>query len=192
MSLKNLSVGERLGVGFGLIGLLFAMVVWQYHYTLFGVIKRFDTLQATQAAQKTHFLNVHRYMLEARRSEKDFLSRKKLHYTERVEKYVKLLDTETKMIQEIEKRTGGRAVGDQIHKLIQIYHSDFKKIVSAWKINGLDHNSGLQGQNSLPHRFCDDTCLKIIRYSVPGNTVSVSLSSLHRYLIAASELQLAI
>jgi methyl-accepting chemotaxis protein len=146
MSLKNLSVGERLGVGFGLIGLLFAMVVWQYHYTLFGVIKRFDTLQATQAAQKTHFLNVHRYMLEARRSEKDFLSRKKLHYTERVEKYVKLLDTETKMIQEIEKRTGGRAVGDQIHKLIQIYHSDFKKIVSAWKINGLDHNSGLQGR----------------------------------------------
>jgi methyl-accepting chemotaxis protein len=146
MFLKNLSVGERLGVGFGLIGLLFAMVVWQYHYTLFGVIKRFDTLQETQAAQKTHFLNVHRYMLEARRSEKDFLSRKKLLYTDRVEKYVKLLDAETKKIQAIEKRTGGRPLGDQIHKLIQIYHSDFKKIVAAWKINGLDHNSGLQGR----------------------------------------------
>ncbi|MBF0356983.1 MAG: methyl-accepting chemotaxis protein [Magnetococcales bacterium] len=144
--MKNLSVGERLGVGFGLIGLLFALVVWQYHYTLFGVIKQFDTLQANQAAQKTHFLNVHRYMLEARRSEKDFLSRKKLLYPDRVEKYVKLLDAETKKIQAIEKRTGGRPLGDQIHKLIQIYHSDFKKIVAAWKINGLDHNSGLQGR----------------------------------------------
>ncbi|MBF0446320.1 MAG: hypothetical protein HQL68_12100 [Magnetococcales bacterium] len=73
MAFKNMSIGERLGVGFGLIGVLFVMVVWQYHHTLFGVINRFDTLQETQGAKKNHFLNVHRYMLEARRSEKDFL-----------------------------------------------------------------------------------------------------------------------
>jgi methyl-accepting chemotaxis protein len=143
---KNISVGGRLGLGFGLVGLLFAMVVWQYHHTLFGVINHFDILQETQAAKKTHFLNVHRYMLEARRSEKDFLSRKTLQYPGRVAEYVQLIDVESEKIKIIEEKTGSSPIGGKIHELIQVYHSAFKKIVAAWKINGLDHNSGLQGR----------------------------------------------
>jgi methyl-accepting chemotaxis protein len=153
MALKNMSIAERLGVGFGLVGLLFALVVWQYHHTLFGVITRFDSLQATQGAKKTHFLNVHRYMLEARRSEKDFLVRKKMHYPERVEKYVQLLISETEKIQSIEVKTSSHPLGGEINALIHIYIKDFKKIVKAWQINGLDHNSGLQGKfrNTIHH-----------------------------------------
>ncbi|MBF0380875.1 MAG: methyl-accepting chemotaxis protein [Magnetococcales bacterium] len=146
MTLKNMSVGERLGVGFGLIGFLFALVVWQYHQTLFGVVDRFETLQATQVAKKIHFLNVHRYMLEARRSEKDFLVRKKMHYPERVAKYVQLLILETEKIRAIEAKTASHPLGSEINNLIHIYHQDFKNIVKAWQINGLDHNSGLQGK----------------------------------------------
>ncbi len=144
--LKNLSVGERLGLGFGIIGILFAVVVLQYHQALFGVMERFDSLQDNQAAKKNHFLNVHRYMLEARRSEKDFLVRKKLQYPKRVEKYVQLIKEEALRIQELEKKSGDDSTGNQIHQLIQTYHDAFEKIVAAWKINGLDHNSGLQGR----------------------------------------------
>jgi hypothetical protein len=146
MVLKNLSVGERLGLGFGLIGLLFAIIVWQYHHTLFSVINQFDTLQATQAAKQRHYLNVHRFMLEARRSEKDFLARKEPHYPRRVTEYVDRIEEEIKKIKQIESLASGRPMGEEIHELIQRYHAAFKKIVEAWKINGLDHNSGLQGR----------------------------------------------
>ncbi|MBF0453747.1 MAG: methyl-accepting chemotaxis protein [Magnetococcales bacterium] len=146
MVLKNLSVSGRLALGFGLTGLLFTLVVWQYHQTLFKVMNRFDTLQTTQAAKKDHYLNIHRYMLEARRSEKDFLSRKNLLYPEQVAELVQLIDVETKNIQSIEEKTGGRPIGEEIGTLIHAYHNTFKQIVAAWKVNGLDHNTGLQGR----------------------------------------------
>ncbi|MBF0194335.1 MAG: methyl-accepting chemotaxis protein [Magnetococcales bacterium] len=164
MTLKNMSIGERLGIGFGLIGILFALVAWQYHQTLFGVINRFDTLQETHGAKKTHFLNVHRYMLEARRSEKDFLVRKKMHYPERVAKYVQLLISETEKIKDIEYNNSSHPLGGDINALIHIYHQDFKKIVKAWQINGLDHNSGLQGKFRDTIHFVE----KLVKKHIPS------------------------
>ncbi|MBF0446965.1 MAG: methyl-accepting chemotaxis protein [Magnetococcales bacterium] len=146
MALKNLSVGERLGLGFGLIGALFAMVVWQYNHSLFELIDRFDHLQETQAAKKSHFLHISRYMLEARHNEKNFLSRKKIEDADRVALFVQLILEETEPLKRIERMTGSPPIADKINTHIKLYQSAFLKMVDAWKINGLSHNLGLQGR----------------------------------------------
>jgi len=142
---ENLRIGNKIGLGFGLTSLLFIIVIVQYHTTLFNALSDYEHLYSAYEAQKSHSLNIHRYMLEARRSEKDFLARKEAEYVERVKKYVALVLEETAALRKIEEQTGGQPVGQQIGERMETYHAAFKDIVQAWEIAGLDHNSGLQG-----------------------------------------------
>jgi hypothetical protein len=143
---ERLSIGRKIAVGFGLTGLLFVIVAWQYHGTLFRALGDYDHLQSMHGAKKTHALNIHRYMLEARRSEKDFLSRRETAYVERVAEFVRLVLAEATELKAIEEKIGGRRVAVEIVELMETYHAAFRDIVVAWKIEGLDHESGVQGR----------------------------------------------
>ncbi|MCP4044306.1 MAG: methyl-accepting chemotaxis protein [Gammaproteobacteria bacterium] len=142
----DLSVGKKIGLGFGLTMVFFVVVVLQYHGVLFQTLRDTDRLQSVHGAKKTHSLNIHRYMLEARRSEKDFLARKKLRYVDRVKEYVGRILAETEQLRLIEERAGGQRVAENIRERIEIYHAAFQAIVQAWRDKGLDHESGLQGR----------------------------------------------
>ena len=139
-------MGRKIAVGFGLIGVLFVVVVWQYHGTLFRALGDYDHLQSVHGAKKTHALNIHRYMLEARRSEKDFLSRRETVYAERVDAFVLRVLTKADELKAIEDKAGGQRVAVEIVELMETYHAAFRDIVAAWEIKGLDHDSGLQGR----------------------------------------------
>ncbi len=143
---ENLSIQKKIGLGFGITSLLFAIVVWQYHMTLFRTLTNYEQLQSVYVTQKFHSLNIHRYMLEARRSEKDFLTRKDPEYENRVKKYVDLVLEEAAALQAIESRIDGPAAAELIRESMKTYHAAFQDIVEAWKIKGLDHQSGLQGR----------------------------------------------
>ncbi|MBF0368169.1 MAG: methyl-accepting chemotaxis protein [Magnetococcales bacterium] len=143
---RNLSVGQRMGMGFGLTGLMFLVVVWQYHTTLYEALNRYDHLMEVHETKKSLSLNIHRYMLEARRSEKDFLSRKDHQYIERVARQVDLALQDARQLQGIEERAGGQRVAERIRERLGVYHNAFKQIVEAWEIKGLDHNQGLRGR----------------------------------------------
>jgi methyl-accepting chemotaxis protein len=143
---ENLSIGSKIAMGFGLVVFLFALVVWQYHETLFSALDRNDHLQSVHGAKKYHSLNIHRYMLESRRSEKDFLARKQLEYVDRVNKYVDLVLAEAAEIERIAEAEEGKIFALRVQELMRTYHGAFQEIVRAWQKNGLDPDSGLQGQ----------------------------------------------
>ncbi len=143
---ENLSIGKKITLGFVLTGMLFFLVICQYHMILFQALNDSEKLQTVHGAIKNHSLNIHRYMLESRRSEKDFLVRKKHEYVERVDQYVNLVLTEAAELEKVENTAKGEKYALRIQELIRTYHDAFKEIVQAWQRKGLNHDSGLQGQ----------------------------------------------
>jgi len=139
----KLRIGEKIGLGFGLVGLLFLGVIWQYHQTLQDVLSDYHGLQEVFGAKKSYALAIEDAMLEARRAEKNFLLSKEERFvaevTTQVDRVLEL-DAELKQID-----AQGAATGRKIDELIQAYHQRFLAIAEAWRIKGLDHNSGLQG-----------------------------------------------
>ncbi len=147
--MKNLSIGTKLGFGFGITGLLFLGVVWQYHGALFQTLDSYEFLRREYGEKKDHFLNISRYMLEARRGEKDFLARKDLQYVERVDQSIKAAREEADRLGALQEPVGGESgaqMAARLRGLLEVYHASFQEVVEAWKIQGLNPESGLQGR----------------------------------------------
>ena len=70
---SKLRIGERLGLGFGLVGVLFIGVVWHYHHTLRSVLDDYRQLHAVFEVRKSLALEIEIEMAAAREAEKDFL-----------------------------------------------------------------------------------------------------------------------
>ena len=139
----KLRIGEKIGIGFGLVGLLFLGVIWQYHQTLQRALADYQQLQEVFGAKKSYALAIEDSMLEARRAEKNFLLSKDERFVAEVAEHVARvleLDAELKKID-----TQGALTGQRIDELIETYHRRFLAIAEAWRSKGLDHDSGLQG-----------------------------------------------
>ncbi|MBF0214222.1 MAG: methyl-accepting chemotaxis protein, partial [Magnetococcales bacterium] len=146
---KNLPIGRKLGIAFGITGLIFLSVVWQFYGALFDSLSSYEFLKSEYGDRKDHFLNIHRYLLEARRGEKDFLARKDVKYVDLVAKQVAVAKKEADHLSHLKESVGGMSgpqMADQIRGLVDSYHEAFQAIVDAWKIQGLDHETGLQGR----------------------------------------------
>ena len=140
---SRLRIGEKIGLGFGLVGVLFLAVIWQYHSTLQRSLGGYQRLLDVYEAKKSHALAIEGAMLEARRAEKDFrLSRDETYATSVAER-----------IAQVRKRAAALALIDDeagevaksISEAIETYEQRFQAIAEAWRIKGLDHDSGLQG-----------------------------------------------
>jgi hypothetical protein len=66
-------IGEKIGLGFAVVGLLFAGVVWHYHQTLQSVLGDYQQLQSVFEVRKSLALEIEIEMAAARDAEKDFL-----------------------------------------------------------------------------------------------------------------------
>ncbi len=141
---NNLRIGEKIGLGFGLVGLLFLGVIWQYQMTLKQSLSDYQRLLDVFEAKKSLTLNIERFMLEARRAEKDFLIHRKQAATDNVTQYVGRIREEAVKLKNIDAEA--LAVGEQISKFMKTYHTRFRALVTAWRKKGLDHNAGLQGR----------------------------------------------
>lgn len=140
---SKLRIGEKIGFGFGLVGLLFLGVIWQYHNTLHRSLTDYRQLQDIFAAKKGYVLAIESSMLGALRAEKEFLMHRDETFVQEVARHVDRVLLEATALGKIDE--GGQRAGGRIAELMETYHQRFLAIVNAWRKKGLDHNSGLQG-----------------------------------------------
>ena len=141
---NKLRIGEKIGLGFGFVCILFLGVIWQHQMTLQRTLSDYQGLLDVFEAKKSFALNIGRFTLAARSAEKNFLIHRKPSYAASVEQYVGKVQAEASKLEKIDFE--GLEVGRRISDLIKKYHSRFEAIVAAWQKKGLDHNSGLQGR----------------------------------------------
>ena len=69
----KLRIGEKLGLGFGLVGVIFVAVIWQYHRTLDDALREYRVLQEVHTQKKTLAQSIAADLLAAGKAEKAFL-----------------------------------------------------------------------------------------------------------------------
>ncbi len=143
MLASKLRIGEKIGFGFGLVGLLFLGVIWQYHNTLNQSLADYQQLQNVYGAKKDRALFIESNMLQGQLSERDFLIHRDEKFSQEVDHSIRRVLLETEQFGSIDAEA--KTVASRIEKLTTVYHQRFQALVTAWQDKGLDHNSGLQG-----------------------------------------------
>ena len=140
---KKLRIGEKIGLGFGLVGLLFLGVIWQYHTTLNRSLTDYQHLNEFYAAKKDHVLAIETRLLNARQAEKNFLIRRETTYSKEVIRQIQDAVNLTDQFSSIDASAGETST--QFKKQLLSYQNHFQLVEAAWIKKGLDENSGLQG-----------------------------------------------
>lgn len=136
-------IGEKIGFGFGLVGLIFLLVIWQYHNTLQQSQDNYQHLQQVVVAKKVDMLNIESSMRAAHQAEKEFLLYRNEDIVLNVERNLRQALHTTTSLEQIDPESAD--IAQQITEFLTIYQQKFQATVQAWRKKGLDHNSGLQG-----------------------------------------------
>ncbi len=148
-SFKDLRIGTKLYVGFGFVLTLLVTVVYLSHQSEQTVTEGFTFVLDTPVAAQFAADEVEMYMLQARRSEKDFLLRKDLKYVDHVDQSLAGLKEGVEVIYGLAETAGRQDAMQQLNTIKEhadVYQSRFHEVSDAWVAKGLDHKSGLQGQ----------------------------------------------
>ncbi len=140
---RNLLIGEKIGFGFGLVGLIFLIVIWQYHNTLQQSLGDYQQLQNVVVAKKVDMLSIQNSMRGALQAEKEFLLYRDEDFSSQVNQQLQQSLLTAADLSKIDPDSA--TVSQQIVKLLENYQQKFQAMVEAWRKKGLDHNSGLQG-----------------------------------------------
>jgi len=133
---NKLRIGEKIGLGFGLVGLLFLVVIWQYHFTFNQSLNDYQELEQVYVKQKDQAMAVEIALLNARQKEKLFLLSRELQNAEGVTQQIQ----NSLSIAE-QMASDSSMIKDQLNK----YLTQFELVKNAWVKKGLNENLGLQG-----------------------------------------------
>ena len=145
---ENLKMAAKLGVGFGIIGILVVVCVLLQQHALGTTVGNFSRILDSQEEIKTHALMVHVRMLEARRAEKDFLARLDSKYIEKVAAAVAEINEHAKAWRQEAEHLGdaeSSRLALAIARDVEEYHVAFGEVSREWQEKGLDEESGLRG-----------------------------------------------
>jgi len=126
---SKLRISEKIGFGFGIVGLLFVGVIWQYHNTLQRSLAGFHDLQQIYGTKKDHALAIERSMLDARRAEKDFLISRDETHVQEVSNHLENILQSTAKLGTLDK--AARQASARISDHTRTYHQRFDAIVEA-------------------------------------------------------------
>ncbi len=140
---SQLRIGEKAGLGFTLVGLLFIGVVWHYHQTLKSVLADYQQLQSVFEVRKSLALDIEIDMAEARDAEKDFLIHRQERFASEVDQHLQSMHAKVAALAAVDQPS--RQTAEQIERLMTTYQESFRAVADAWRSMGLDENSGLQG-----------------------------------------------
>lgn len=140
---SKLRIGEKIGLSFGLVGLLFLLVIWRYHATLEQALDGYRILQDVYEAKETYATEIENSLLEADAETRAFLVDRSAERLESVDQSVEKILGQAELLGSIDPE--GRLSAARITQLAQAYQQSFHKIFEAWERKGLDHDSGLQG-----------------------------------------------
>lgn len=139
---SRLRIGEKIGLGFALVGLLFVGAVWHYHRTLASALGDYHQLQGYEL-RKSLALEIEIELAAVRDAEKGFLIGRQEGLAVEVEEHLQALDRKMAALAMVDQDSQQTAAA--LQGLLTIYRERFEAVANAWRIMGLDENSGLQG-----------------------------------------------
>lgn len=140
---SKLRVGEKIGIGFALIGLLFVGVVWHFHETLRSVLADHQQLQGVYEVRKSLALEIEVEMAGARNAERNFLLRHQERFAGEVDQRLQAMRDKVAALAAVDPQSQQTATA--LQEAMAAYHESFRDVAKAWRNMGLDENSGLQG-----------------------------------------------
>ena len=149
MNLTNVKMRTKLIANTIVLLTFLAAVMMIYQYVLTRTKTAYDGVIAGEVAIEIYSHDIESLMLQARRSEKDFLMRKDLQYADKVEKNIgELIDTANSLESQAEQT--GNDIAQKDARAIKVYAQNyldtFSQVKAAEIRKGLDENSGLQNE----------------------------------------------
>ncbi len=147
--MKETPLSMKITLGFGLLIGVLCLVIWIYHFSVDSALSGYEDLLEKDITVAHHADNTVIYMLQCRRDEDNFLLHKDLQYLEKFRGNMARLREEIKAIIALTSATKLTEEHDAAARCLDNankYENAFKALVEAWKIRGLDHNSGYQGK----------------------------------------------
>jgi len=144
--IKGLSVDRKLIGAFVFISILLIIMGVLSISSLNSLDNRAKNLVENEISMEKKALEININMLEARRSEKDFLMRLDPSYIDLVTKAVSQVRKNALDIKNLDIPQERKDMADKIVPLIDRYNAEFLDVSQLYKTKGLDENSGLQGE----------------------------------------------
>lgn len=141
--LAKLRIGEKIWLSSGLVGLLFLAMTGGYQHTLSGVLKDYRDLYALHQNRNDRAREIAASLYRARDAENRFLVGRNETSMAEARQQLRVLLQHAERLGGIDAE-GARSAA-QITALTEAYRDDLEAIADAWRREGLDHNSGLQG-----------------------------------------------
>ncbi|MFH2124273.1 MAG: methyl-accepting chemotaxis protein [Pseudomonadota bacterium] len=145
---SHLKLSTKFGVIFGITFVSFILVLSLYQWTVSNTTGSFNKLIKTDVAIAEHATMANVELLLARRHEKNFLMTKEIAYQPLLNSAIKRLTDHAKAITELagEANKETATLASSILEQAALYEKTFQNVVAAEQLNGLDNNSGLQGE----------------------------------------------
>lgn len=145
---SHLRLSIKFGVIFAVTFISFILVLGLYQWTVNNTSHSFKQLIQTDIAITEQATLVNSNMQQARRYEKDFLLNKDLAHQSQLEQSIKLLKDNADAIATLagDSNRDTAALAVSILDQATLYEKTFEDLVTAEKLNGLDSDSGLQGE----------------------------------------------
>ena len=132
---SKLRIGERIGLGFGLVGALLLAVIIQYHLSLNQTISSYQTLQDVYEVKEADAQQIENQLLRASRAAKDFLLQRDMVFATEVAGHIDELLERTADLGKLDEQ--GRRSGLEIEALAGTYLSRFQDVADAWQRKGI-------------------------------------------------------
>ena len=178
MYYRNMSLGVKIGLGFGLVSILFLVSIYQYQRVLTQTTNGFTDMLNTNQVVKNLTLDIGMNMLQARRSEKDFLLRHDMKYVNSHHKYVEIIEKNLEQLISMEE-DGGQSEHLKDFNAMKAdtlkYYDAFRAVTVAWERKGLDEKSGLRG---IARKAAHDTEILVNEFDV--EEIMISLLQIRR------------
>jgi len=146
---KNLKLAGKFGWGLGLIGALFIATLLLQYRTLSETQAKYEKLLSSDEVMKAKAMDIESSMLQARRSEKDFLLRKDWAYVDKVKAACGRVLAQAEEWSRIERQAGhldDLKDAEGVIQDIKKYQDAFLAVAEAWRQKGLNQDVGLRGK----------------------------------------------
>ena len=120
---SKLRIGEKIGLSFGLVGLLFLGVIWHYHHSLQQVVADYERLHDVYQARKSLALGIEIQLAKIWQAENDFLTQRDEGFAAAVDTHAKALLETTSKLAEVDEES--RHTAQQIRALTETYLNRF-------------------------------------------------------------------
>lgn len=139
----RLRIGEKIGLGFGAVGLIFLGVIGYYHLTLNNVVTDYQRLNAIYGERQSHAFAIESRLGGMLGAADRFLLTRDTDYATKTRAQAAALSTQADELAGIDAASLETAA--RLQGLTRDFTTRFDAIVEAWRVRGLDENTGLQG-----------------------------------------------